>query len=185
MLYFLFSFLLVSFFNISGSAASAGLAPYIRSEGPLVDDSYIVALHRNHTLEAHFDFIGLNLSETASSFIPLKTIKSYIAVLDNHTVHGLIRHDPGVRYVEHDAWHQIPEPEIHGPSYNYTAPQAELSRRWTETTFNDAPWWVAMLTVANKLTSNSDTSPTVTTQSYPLRIISVCPTIANKIFRLG
>jgi hypothetical protein len=166
-MFFLSSLLLASFLHISRSAASAGLAPYICPESPLVDNSYIVALHRNHTFEAHFDFIGLNLSETASSFIPIEIVNSYIAVLDNHTVHDLIRHDPGVRYVEHDAWHHTPEPEIHAPSYNYTPPQAIISRRWSETVFNAAPWWVAMLTVANKLTSGSANSPTVITQPTP------------------
>jgi hypothetical protein len=182
---FLSFLLLASFSFISQSSASREPAPYIRPEAPLVDNSYIVALYPNHTLEAHFDFIHLNLSQTASSFIPLPITNSYIAVLDNHTVHDLVRHDPGVRYIEHDCWLEITAPEEHGPSYNYTAPQVGLSRRWSETRVSAAPWYVSMLTVAKKLPSPWTYFSHTVTQSFLLQKIITCSTFTNNIFRIG
>lgn len=68
----------------------------------LIPDEYAVVLHKNSTYEDHFNFIGVNLSESASLFKKIASINGYRAKLDLDLVQRIIRCDPNVRYVEHD-----------------------------------------------------------------------------------
>lgn len=60
-------------------------------------NQYMVLFHNNHTLERHFDHIGLSLSGSPHfkdySF-------GYQATKDDQTRDGLVRCDPGVSLVE-------------------------------------------------------------------------------------
>ena len=78
-------------------------APLITSdEVRHIDDVYVVRLQEGHTLDAHFDNIGVDLSRTATMFYPMRALNSYHARIDNHTIHELVRYDPGVESVCQD-----------------------------------------------------------------------------------
>jgi hypothetical protein len=105
---------------------------------PLIKDEYLVMLHDDHPLEDHFAFIGTNLSETASYFHPYSNINGYCVRVDEHTMHDRIRHDPGVRFVEHNREFN-PRPdwdvETARPAKGLSPP--DLERRWK--VWKD--WW--------------------------------------------
>lgn len=61
-------------------------------------------LRPDHTIDAHFDLIGIDLSKNASFFSLLKNINSYHAKLDSDTVHMLVRYNPGVKLVQHNSF---------------------------------------------------------------------------------
>jgi hypothetical protein len=104
------------------SSAFAFLAP--RSENPanyivpggsrLVPDEFVVKLRDGHTLEDHFENIGLNISKVAQMFSPMELINSYRCRIDSNIMHDLIRHDPGVQHVEHN--HSVDFDGAHGYS---------------------------------------------------------------------
>ena len=71
MLYLLFLFILLSLagaVEFPTRARDGDSAPYFRPNGPLVTDTYIVRLFRNHTLERHFEHCGTNLSDLSHDF---------------------------------------------------------------------------------------------------------------------
>lgn len=63
-------------------------------------DQYIVLLHKNHTLEQHFQAIGRNLSSSTLFFRSYPY--GYSAVMDNKTRDEQVRSDPGVEYIARD-----------------------------------------------------------------------------------
>ncbi|PVH93138.1 hypothetical protein DM02DRAFT_249177 [Periconia macrospinosa] len=83
-------------------------AVYHRDTGPertLIKDQYAVKLHDHHTLQAHFKHIGVNLSESnLGRFEYHEGLNFYVVRIDERTMHELIRYDPGVKYVQHDAF---------------------------------------------------------------------------------
>lgn len=99
-------------------------------------------LHERHTINDHFNQIGVNLSETIPNFAPISAINGYRARLDNHTVHNLVRLDPGVKLVEHDYHFMIHHNETfqydHTSSHDTRSPIKGLSR---EKVVADKLWW--------------------------------------------
>ncbi|KPM37675.1 hypothetical protein AK830_g8908 [Neonectria ditissima] len=88
--------------------------PYHRPNAKLIEDEYIVVLHRGHTLQKHFDQIGSDLTVNASMFYSIDTINGYRAKLPQDFVHDHIRFDPGVEFVEHDHSISLIEPIFEG-----------------------------------------------------------------------
>ncbi|KAF2420161.1 subtilisin-like protein [Tothia fuscella] len=126
-------------------------APYNIPKGSVVIDSYMVALHPNHTIEQHFDFVGRDLSQNASNnFVSLGIINGYGATLDAHTVHNLIRANPGVRIVEHEV---LVDPIVSDQFKDGGKPKPKplLLRRWRTSTDKYALWFVRMLSAKGKL----------------------------------
>jgi hypothetical protein len=97
-----------------------------------VDDAYIVQLHANHTLEAHFEHIGLSTSLRIRerNFASLGIINAYAAQLNDTQVHDLIRRDPGVKYVRHQTMVVPPSYNITDDVQLYEAPKRRINRRW-------------------------------------------------------
>lgn len=62
-------------------------------------DQYIVRLHDDHTLDNHFEHIGMDLSNGTDVFHSLEVLHSYRATLTEEFVHNIIRYDPGVHSV--------------------------------------------------------------------------------------
>jgi hypothetical protein len=87
----------------------------------LVPDHYIVSLHENHTLEDHHENIGLNVSEVSETFNFMDLINTYHCRLSNSSIlPDLIRHDLGVKVVEHNQYTNWDRPQV-----------ADASTRWT------------------------------------------------------
>ncbi|KAL9105419.1 MAG: hypothetical protein Q9227_009412 [Pyrenula ochraceoflavens] len=81
----------------------AGLAPYrLPENSSLVSGEYIVGLKAGHTLDAHWAYIGFNLSQSATTFRHFHVINAYHARIDEDMLHSFVRTDPNVRYVEHN-----------------------------------------------------------------------------------
>jgi hypothetical protein len=130
-------------------------APYHRI-GTLVQDSYLVSLHKNHSIEAHFNHIGQNLSET-DTFMAYKNFNAYSITANASIIHDLIRYDPGVAYVQHNHYVDMPVERISTPPL-----ESKILRRWKQITDPLAIWWLAMLAAGRKLASPvPDFSPQV------------------------
>ncbi|KAJ4247524.1 hypothetical protein NW762_013204 [Fusarium torreyae] len=84
--------------------------PYHRPEAELIEDEYVVVLHRGHTLQQHFEQIGNDLTVNASMFYPIDSINGYRAKLPHNLVHEHVRFDPGVDFVQHDHRVSLIEP---------------------------------------------------------------------------
>lgn len=77
------------------AATATYQAPYQHYEQS-VPNMYIVAFNAGHTIAKHYAFVGREFE--------LTTLNSgYFATIDNQ-LFDTIRRDPGVRYVEDDAW---------------------------------------------------------------------------------
>jgi hypothetical protein len=62
---------------------------------PLVEQDYMVKLHDHHTLDAHFEHIGVNLSAKNLGFFEYHEILHLYGVrVDEATIHDLVRSDP-------------------------------------------------------------------------------------------
>jgi hypothetical protein len=130
------------------------LADYFQPIDPAhrIDDEYGVLLQDNHTLNDHFNFIGMNLEQTAPMFHWIRSINGYRAKLDRDTVHNLIRHDPGVLSVEEDT---TIEPityankgeEFHDSSLRKT----RLTRRYEQCHQPRCHWWMTMIQAGKKV----------------------------------
>jgi hypothetical protein len=108
-----------------------------------IDDEYIVLLYPNHTLSAHFQAIGIDLEhdKNTKSFHPLDLINGYAAVLDNHTLHNIVRLDPGVEVVEHNV--EIPglyPTETFNKSTVLADDIPNVRKRWEKTRVASAYW---------------------------------------------
>ncbi|KAF2652970.1 subtilisin-like protein [Lophiostoma macrostomum CBS 122681] len=69
---------------------------------PLLEDQYTVELNDGYTLEEHYEFVGFNLSAAASIFSYRNYSNTYGIKIDEHTMHNIIRYDPGVDRVTHN-----------------------------------------------------------------------------------
>jgi hypothetical protein len=106
-------------------------APLITSdEVRHIDDVYVVRLQEGHTLDAHFDNIGVDLSRTATMFYPMRALNSYHARIDNHTIHELVRYDPGVESVCQD-YYDDGEPRAFGEQGRMDI-EGEQELKWKE-----------------------------------------------------
>lgn len=99
-------------------------------------------LYDDYMIAAHFEHIGMNLSETASLFPPIESINSYRARLDEKIVHQLIRHDPGVKLVQHDNYARRRPRGLNSTTPKDAIPQEKRgpSRRETNNP-PKVPWW--------------------------------------------
>jgi hypothetical protein len=141
--------------RIEQRSSRPGQAAYHKTGPNLVPDTYFVAFHSNHTLQAHFDYLGRNLSETASRFNYVPGLGGYYAVLDSYTLHEEIRYDPGVFLVSHSRRIKPMKVEVQGsrdgPSSDFV--DQRLNRRgasWFKTTTLNAGYGSAMISAPNK-----------------------------------
>ena len=106
-------------------------APYYRAydEKDHIADEYGVFLAKNYTIEEHFDFIGVNLEQNATTFARMSVLNAYRAKIDSHTVHNLIRYDPGVRYVQHDTSFELDLQEPAGGDFILHSDDPQLTKR--------------------------------------------------------
>jgi hypothetical protein len=144
-------FLLFIYQNVAAAVAFPhNLAPYHPPTSPShIKDRYIVRLRPNHTLEAHFTRVGLDLSAAlpCGSFGYMHAINSYHAQLDDAQVHNLIRTDPDVRYVRHDVRASLIKENSSDTYPMEESANNELFRRWQLVTSNEKqPYYVPMTT---------------------------------------
>ncbi|KAF2112642.1 peptidase S8/S53 domain-containing protein [Lophiotrema nucula] len=103
----------------------------------------MVKLHEHHTLEAHFEHIGINLSATNLGLFEYhKTLHFYSVRIDEVTVHELIRHDPGVKFVEHDSvptWDDNWQDGMVKPAPPFKKRSSRLAKRWK--TWDSSWFW--------------------------------------------
>jgi hypothetical protein len=156
-LFFVFIIFIATFRVLGGrenQSSRVGQAAYHKPGPNLVPDSYFVSFHPNHTLQDHYNYLGRNLSETASGFVDLPGLGGYFAVLDSYTVHEEVRYDPGVSLVTHDERLKPMKVEIEGSRegvYTDDASNQGSERRapWFRTTLN-AGYGSAMISAPNK-----------------------------------
>lgn len=159
-----FLFVLASALNVSGFVTPAreinGSAPYHRPErSNLLEDRYIVAFHDGHSLEDHFEAIGLDLSKISPMFYRLDALNAYQAQLDGYTVHELVRLDPGVKFVDHDSYmaefdHGETHEDLTPEEMNLNpTPAKGAIRRWTKQKIMFVFWWDAVISAGKKITN--------------------------------
>lgn len=112
-------------------------APYFVPDSHLAPDQYVVRFHPNHTLEDHFINIGMDVRQFAVMFMEMPGANAYLFAVaqgNSSSIHEHIRHDPGVRVVQHDQYSQ--EGSIGDKEDEVTAHQprevATKLKRW---------WW--------------------------------------------
>ena len=130
-------------------------APYLRDENwplGLIEDSFLVMLRPGHTTTDHFKHIGQNLSETADDFGRIDSINGYRVQIDPHTMHNIIRNDPGVLLVEQDSNVEAPQPVVVGGEHRIS-----LSRRWTLDHEPQGQWDWAMNSAGRKIDNLGET----------------------------
>ncbi|KAL9111316.1 MAG: hypothetical protein Q9227_004193 [Pyrenula ochraceoflavens] len=153
-LYFLLDILLLSVFVASREEPAPFYQP---GEYDLVPNEYIVILHQNHTLQAHFSQVGINLSNT-SGFMEIEIIHGYLAHLEDATVQSLIRFDPGVILVEQNSHFRPVENVV--PIFCYEeddfsktscSVKPRLDRRQFRSFSDSSPWWIAMMNAGREV----------------------------------
>ncbi|KAF2236870.1 subtilisin-like protein [Viridothelium virens] len=126
-------------------------APYYDAGENLVPDHYIVRLTQGYTLQQHYGFCGVNLSQTCPGFKAFPSLRSYRAQLDNNTLH-VVRTDPGVEYIEHEFY--ISETDSTNDkddeTYSSHSPVTHTKRR-NDAVIREAHWQVLMSTTPRKL----------------------------------
>lgn len=115
---------------------------------PAIEDEYIVKLHDHYSITDHFDFLGLNLSESTAAFYYMQHFHGYTISVDKHTMHDLIRYDPGIKYVSQNTkvdpsyhWRQETRGEIDAET-QFSHPK--LLARW-KTIVNTMLNWTARM----------------------------------------
>lgn len=110
----------------------------------------MIKLHEDHTIAAHFDFIGQNLTHTAENFAYLEIINAYRITVGPDILHSRIRLDPGVQRVTHDRYYMSDSKlEVENPGPLPESYLSRLARRWTPITQLD--WWfLSMLSWGSK-----------------------------------
>lgn len=63
-------------------------------------NEFLVTLEPHYSLDTHFTFLGLNLSESSSDFKHLASINAYTVTIEAPVIHDLVRYDPGVLFVQ-------------------------------------------------------------------------------------
>jgi len=132
---------------------------YIPKDRVLIENEYLILLQPNHTIAAHFEVIGIDLENDQNSgfFHRLDTINGYFAKLDSHTVHDLIRFDPGVRIVEHNCQVEhifgfdVKPVEHSSTEANATNAPPHVGKRWINTIFPNQGWHQYMVTYGKKI----------------------------------
>ncbi|KAM0547808.1 hypothetical protein ACHAPJ_010270 [Fusarium lateritium] len=125
----------------------------------LIPHSYLVTLHKNHTIEDHYANIGVNISDVALEFTHMAPLNLYQFQLEGENstlIHELIRRDPGVKRVGHDYFGEPQiDPIIHHPDDSHHADRPvddapTIGKRWDSMFFN-AQWHLAMVGSWNKI----------------------------------
>jgi cerevisin len=159
---------LLSLTLIAAQASGAVLSqsqqpcPHYESSGELIDE-YIVELHPHHTLEDHFQNIGMDLSKKQGTdlFYPLETIHSYRARLTEDFVHNIIRFDPGVHSVErgasiqHDTSNLTTHQEPHNKLFEEISTLNERKPQWTKA-LRKAYYPLQQLSAGKKIVTTKD-----------------------------
>lgn len=122
-----------------------GLAPFHEvANATLADSWYIVGLRSYYNLDSHLEYIGKHRSADISTISPINAINGYSARFSSQLLHDVIRHDPGVKYIQQDYYLE------EGPmSLEVMEPPGTISRilrRWAKHKVNPMPWFVRMLT---------------------------------------
>ena len=85
-------------------------------------------------------------------FWPIDILGGYRARLNLHSVHELIRHDPGVKLVEHDSYGEPIIEHESGESFERTPPTpVRKAKRWTKTSHRGYHWWSVQICAGKKL----------------------------------
>jgi len=130
-------------------ATRAELAAFYRDESrELINDEYIVGLRRKYTLDAHFKFLGFNLSSTASHFDYIPELDIYSIRLDSYMIHKLVRYDPGVEFVEQSQYVKVPavvKEDVPNDGWS------NIFRRWARVHHSNYDWNLRMISKWGKL----------------------------------
>lgn len=158
MLIFCISVLLASTPVVSGliTQYSNHSAPYyISGQAKLVDDQYLVFLRDGHSIKDHFNAVGFDLSKNSSKFYRLDALNAYQARLDSYTVHEMIRHDPGVKFVDHDSYmadfDHVEVGEHLTPATSPNASAGRTGRRWEQQEQLIGYYWNQMISAGKKV----------------------------------
>ena len=117
----------------------------------VIQGHYIVHFEPNHTLSRHQEFIGRNLSFSEDLY-ELRWLPGYSAQLDEHTLHELVRRDPGVRLVENNLRKHLIEPVYRSdsePTLNNSI--NTLDKRYFSVQLPESPWNLQMISASGKL----------------------------------
>ncbi|KAF1988454.1 subtilisin-like protein [Aulographum hederae CBS 113979] len=132
-------------------------APFREKTSSPIPDKYIVTLQANHTYEAHFNFIGRNLSEPENDFTLIRGINAYACKMDPFLVHQQVRLDPGVKAVEevgrihrHDSIDHGESTEEFRP-LDHRSEDKAIEKRWSPGIKSNMIWNARMLTAEGKL----------------------------------
>ncbi|KAL9092894.1 MAG: hypothetical protein Q9165_004312 [Trypethelium subeluteriae] len=148
------TFLILSMIPIT---SQSGLAPYLghNETFDLVPDSYIVKFKDNHTLQAHRNYIGFNISSISYDYSYIEILPGYHVKANRSIVDNVIRKDEGVEWVEQDSRADLPEtPQV---SIKDTNRWHQRVKRWASITMSGVPFHLAMQSTVETM-NNSDTS---------------------------
>ena len=113
-----------------------------------------MALHKSHTLEAHFELIGMNLSESVAEFEFMPTLKLYYIKTDNHSImHDMIRYDPGVLGIENNLVWNADDFRLASLGANETNQKRYLTRVY------DSIHWPQRMVTAGKRSEKATSTP--------------------------
>ena len=145
--------------------AVAQLAPLHPPENAdsAVPNEYIVGLADNCTIDAHWDSIQLSAGANVSMLTRFNFINAYHALMDEDTLHKLVRADPAVKYVEHNVFLPHNSWPTQDSRTNFTDPslreemredvtnESEPLRRWQQGYDENVNWAVRMVNAGTKL----------------------------------
>lgn len=181
-MYQLFNIIFATFFIIVATSGQS-LAPLIKFENvTIIEDEYLVMLHKEYSLVSHFEHIGLDLSEVSSKFRAIPLINGYSARLTADVVHN-IRSDSGVRVVEHNFMIKGMEPMSTG---NATIPMDDsgLNKRWSYY-YQTQPWHIAMLTAGKKLSVPLPDQSTVVSSFHSRNSVDTSSFLSRHTSKVG
>lgn len=166
------------FFSLTGSLVNSLVAPrttqaqHHRPENPAhrINGEFGVVLREGYTLEEHFAFIGIDLSQKASIFHRIEIVNGYRAKLDSHILHNLIRYDPGVLSVQDDT---IVEPMLEVSSGEEF--QIQNKKRYIQGQREGCKWWLTMIQGGKKVAPNPEKQTCVRiSRSFCIERLSLC-----------
>jgi len=142
---------------------SAFCSPTAPNDDHDILELYTIHFNEDHTLELHNAYVGYNLSSSFSSdFHFLPWLPGYTARLDNHTIHELVRRDPGVSFVEAQA---VLSKRAQGPEFS------RLDKRdgWTRVR-EVGPWNLRMISLEDLEDEEDEASDDLDDPEAPPRV---------------
>ena len=140
---------LILLWTAIGEAAptsSDSLASYHVPTGGSTEDIegyHTVGFHAGHTLEDHFDAIGINLSDLGPDecefFQAINSLPGYRGRFNDTMIHDYIRRDPGVEWVEQEVWvgaFTVPQTSN---AYPQTPNQSDVSSQSSQSSQKETP----------------------------------------------